>query len=225
MIASLKIRRLVVVVALCALGVVAVVTGYTVATGQSPLGSGDTVQGPTEQDIEYIVTADYGFPDVVATVNGHQITGSQLTYAVAARIAGGAPQTTDLAASVLADLVDLELLVQAGQERGLAPDDREVQEYLLKTVGPILALPSDSPQRMAANRLADEFGYDLANPAGSDLLMEYGRRQLTAARVRNEIEGEAGLGAASDPDDSAAAVSAFLESYRAGKEVEVVYDP
>jgi peptidyl-prolyl cis-trans isomerase SurA len=105
--------------------------GKDASSSSSPSESADAPDG-AEPDLE-------GIPDVVAEVNGEQVTKEEFTpmyeaafqqAAMQAQMSGEAPDEEALKKQTLDDLVDTELLVQEADARGLSVSDEDVDAEL-----------------------------------------------------------------------------------------------
>lgn len=101
------------------------------SSSPSPSESGDAAQG-AEPALE-------GIPDVVAEVNGEQVTKEEFTpiyeaafqqAAMQAQAGGAAPDEEALQKQTVDDLVDTELLVQEADSRGITVSDEDIEAEL-----------------------------------------------------------------------------------------------
>ncbi len=101
------------------------------SSSPSPSETGDAAQG-AEPDLE-------GIPDVVAEVNGEQVTKEEFTpiyeaafqqAAMQAQAGGEAPDEEALQKQTVDDLVDTELLVQEADSRGITVSDEDIDAEL-----------------------------------------------------------------------------------------------
>lgn len=118
-------------------------------------------------------------PDVVATVNGTDLTGEDFTtlyqvqfqqMAMQAQMTGEEPDQEQLRGQTLNAMIDSELLVQDAQERGYEATDDDVNNVLEQT--------AESNQMSSVDELLDQYAEQgitedqLRNDAQTQLLVE-----------------------------------------------------
>lgn len=128
-----------------ALGLVAAAAVLTLSacggSGDSDSGSAGASDEPTAQDQSQDAGAGPdldGIPDVVAEVNGEQVTKeefvpiyeAQFQAAAQAQTTGEAPDEDALKKQTADDLVDTELLAQEAEARGLSVSDEDIDAEL-----------------------------------------------------------------------------------------------
>ncbi len=164
-----------------------------------------------------VLNAPNPFPDVVATVNGQEISGTGLAHRVETlrinyeREAGGVPDQESLVTEALDALIANELLAQEAEERGLWPSEDEVVAQAQRMKEIILELPPTSPQREAAETLWEGQGFSIDEIDSNPVILQDVARALATGRVTSDL-GRPPPGQSLDIDAVRAAIKDFTDS-------------
>ncbi len=187
-------------------------------------GNGVSVDSATATRI---VNAPNPFPDVAATVNGQEISGTALARNVEIlRInyegaVGSVPDEGQLITEALDLLIQNELLAQAARERGLWPSEDEVVAQAQKMKEIILDLPPTSPQREAAETLLREQGFSIDEIDSDPVMLREIERALAIARITSDVQVSPPPGQSLDIDAVRAAIKELGDSLRSEADIAI----
>lgn len=180
----------------CLVVLVALLTAALFLLGASGQSSNKSL---TTQDVNQIMNADYGYPDIAADVNGDSITGKALSVAVA-QLQGSSSASADaVAPAALGNLIREQLLLQDAKALGVWPSSQELDAAVKDYQSNYDKLPSGSAQQQSVKQTLSLAGVDSSDIASSDLYRQAIERVVAQGAVRSYVRASLPEAEQSDP--------------------------
>jgi SurA N-terminal domain len=173
-----------------AIGLIVAIAVTASLVALSASGDGSSAGGITPVQLQSILQADNGYPDIVATVNGDTITGKALSSTSAAlKTQFPAASDSDLASLALSSLIRGTLITQAARSLNVWPNDNDITKAVADYQTNYDQLPAGSAAHDTMYQELTMQGIDPANVASSSIFRGVIEQSMAQANIRNYVRG------------------------------------